>query len=102
MIVGQHDDVDGGIEPGAGVALIWTPGHTDGNHSLCVNRPDGVWVGSENGIALDHWQPERSEIPGLRSHARRFGRELIRNANTLRALDQYNSIVKPTTARPRS
>jgi hypothetical protein len=85
---------DGGIELGVRVALIWTPGHTDGDHSLCVNTPDGVWVGSENGIALDNWQPERSEIPGLRSHARRFGRELIGNADTLGALDQYDSMVK--------
>ena len=26
--------VDGDVELGKGVALVWTPGHTDGNHSL--------------------------------------------------------------------
>jgi glyoxylase-like metal-dependent hydrolase (beta-lactamase superfamily II) len=89
---------DGDIELGVGVALIWTPGHTDGNHSLCVNTPDGVWITSENGIALDNWQPDRSRIPGLRSHAQRFGREAIPNANTLEdALDQYDSMVKEKT-----
>jgi glyoxylase-like metal-dependent hydrolase (beta-lactamase superfamily II) len=30
---------DGDIELGVGISLIWTPGHTDGNHSLCINTP---------------------------------------------------------------
>lgn len=54
---------DGDIELGRGITLLWTPGHTDGNHSLVVNTPDGVWVSSENGISLDNWQPELSRIP---------------------------------------
>ena len=29
--------IDGDVELGKGVALVWTPGHTDGNHSLCIN-----------------------------------------------------------------
>lgn len=29
------------VELGVGVSLLWTPGHTVGNHSLCVNTPDG-------------------------------------------------------------
>jgi hypothetical protein len=94
---------DGDIELGIGVALIWTPGHTDGNHSLCLNTPDGVWITSENGIAIDNWQPDQSKIPGLRAHARRFGREVIPNANTLEdALDQYDSMVIEKTLADRS
>jgi hypothetical protein len=46
--------VDGDVELGKGCALVWTPGHTDGNHSLCVNTPDGVWVSSENGVCADN------------------------------------------------
>jgi hypothetical protein len=90
---------DRDIQLGVGVALIWTRGHTDGNHSLCVNTPDGeTGITSENRIALDDWQPELSKIPGLSSHARRFGREVIPNANTLEdALDQYDSVVKEKT-----
>ena len=34
--------LDGDVELGQGVALVWTPGHTDGNHSLCINTDDGV------------------------------------------------------------
>jgi hypothetical protein len=89
---------DGDIELGVGVSLIWTPGHTDGNHSLCLNTPDGVWVSSENGIAVDNWQPEQSKIPGVAAYASFFGREIVPNANTLEdSLDQYDSMVKEKT-----
>lgn len=85
----------GDVEIGKGVSLLWTPGHTDGNHSLCINTPDGVWVSSENGMAADSWQPELSKIPGLKSHAQFFGREVVLNANTLEdSMDQYDSMIK--------
>ncbi|KNX38940.1 MBL fold metallo-hydrolase [Luteipulveratus halotolerans] len=86
---------DRDIELGPGIALLWTPGHTDGNHSLAINTPDGVWVSSENGISLDNWQPELSTIPGVRSYARTYGREICPNSNTLEdSLDQYDSMIK--------
>jgi hypothetical protein len=89
---------DGDIELGRGIALLWTPGHTDGNHSLVINTPDGVWVSSENGISLDNWQPELSKIPGVRRYHESFGREICPNANTLEdSLDQYDSMVKEKT-----
>ncbi|MBF6353723.1 hypothetical protein IU449_04025 [Nocardia higoensis] len=89
---------DGDVELGVGVSLLWTPGHTDGNHSLVVNTPDGVWVSSENGMAADSWQPELSKIPGVRRTAEFYGREVVLNANTLEdSLDQYDSMVKEKT-----
>lgn len=89
---------DEDIELGPGIALLWTPGHTDGNHSLVINTPDGVWVSSENGIALDNWQPELSRIPGVRRYHENLGREVVPNANTLEdSLDQYDSMVKEKT-----
>ncbi|OBJ73821.1 hypothetical protein [Mycobacterium sp. 1274756.6] len=89
---------DTDIELGPGIALMWTPGHTDGNHSLVVNTPDGVWVSSENGICLDNWQPELSKIPGVRRYAQDYGREICPNANTLEdSLDQYDSMIKEKT-----
>jgi hypothetical protein len=85
----------GDIELGPGITLMWTPGHTDGNHSLVINTPDGVWVSSENGISLDNWQPELSKIPGVRKYHELYGREICPNANTLEdSLDQYDSMVK--------
>ena len=56
--------LDGDVELGKGVALVWTPGHTDGNHWLAVNTDDGVWVTSENGVCADTWHPHHSKIPG--------------------------------------
>ena len=87
--------VDGDVQLGRGVALLWTPGHTDGNHSLCVNTPEGVWVSSENGVAADSWHPNLSKIPGVRKWAEFFGREVVMNANTLEdSVDQYDSMIK--------
>ncbi|MCX4515634.1 hypothetical protein OHA27_36115 [Streptomyces sp. NBC_01619] len=94
---------DEDVELGVGVSLLWTPGHTDGNHSLVLNTPDGIWVSSENGVAADNWQPELSRIPGVRRHARFFGHEIVPNANTLEdSLDQYDSMVKEKTLADRS
>ncbi len=98
-IAGVDEDnvvlLDGDVELGKGVALVWTPGHTDGNHSLCVNTEDGVWVSSENGVSADSWHPHLSKIPGVRRTAEFFGREVILNSNTLEdSIDQYDSMVK--------
>jgi hypothetical protein len=87
--------LDGDVELGKGVALVWTPGHTDGNHSICINTPEGVWVSSENGVAADSWHPHLSKIPGVRKTAEFFGREVILNSNTLEdSIDQYDSMIK--------
>ena len=95
LITDQVVLVEGDVELGRGVALVWTPGHTDGNHSLCVNTAEGVWVSSENGVAADSWQPELSKIPGVRRTAEFFGREVILNSNTLEdSIDQYDSMIK--------
>ncbi len=86
--------LDGSVSLGEGVALVATPGHTDGNQTLVLRTDTGVWVSSENGVALDNWQPELSKIPGLRSYARDMGREVVLNANTLEdSIDQYDSMV---------
>lgn len=87
--------VDGDVELGVGVALVWTPGHTDGNQSLVINTPDGVWVSSENGVCADNWHPHLSRIPGVRAYAEFFSREVVLNSNTLEdSIDQYDSMVK--------
>jgi len=87
--------VDGDVELGVGVALLWTPGHTDGNHSLCLNTPEGIWVSSKNGVAADSWHPHLSKIPGVRRWAELFGREVVMNAGTLEdSVDQYDSMIK--------
>jgi len=87
--------IDGDVELGKGVALVKTPGHTDGNHSLVLNTEDGVWVSSENGVCADSWHPHQSKIPGLKKYAEFWNREVILNSNTLEdSIDQYDSMVK--------
>jgi hypothetical protein len=87
--------LDGDVELGKGVAIVSTPGHTDGNHSLAVNTYDGVWVTSENGVCADSWHPHQSKIPGIRKYAEFFNREVVMNSNTLEdSIDQYDSMVK--------
>jgi hypothetical protein len=98
-IKGVNEDnvvlLDGDLELGKGVALVSTPGHTDGNHSLVINTDDGVWVSSENGVCADSWHPHLSKIPGVRKTAEFFGREVILNSNTLEdSIDQYDSMIK--------
>ncbi|HEX8003421.1 MAG TPA: hypothetical protein VF519_12075 [Mycobacteriales bacterium] len=86
--------LDGDVLLGDGVAVIRTPGHTDGNQTLVLRTESGVWVSSENGVALDNWHPELSRIPGLRTYAAEMGREVVLNANTLEdSIDQYDSMV---------
>jgi hypothetical protein len=86
--------LDGDFLVGEGLALVRTPGHTIGNHSIVVHSDRGLWTISENGISVDNYQPERSEIAGLAGHARSRGVEVILNANTREhSLDQYTSMV---------
>jgi hypothetical protein len=83
---------------GEGVALVRTPGHTEGNHSLVVHTPEGLMVTSENGVSADSYSPLHSRIPGVRSYARKTGMEVILNGNTLEGgLDQYISMVQEKT-----
>jgi hypothetical protein len=94
----NHLLIDGDVELGGGVAIIRTPGHTDGNQSLVINTPDGIWVSSENGVCADNWQPENSKIPGMKRFAKFFRREVILNSNTLEdSIDQYDSMVLEKT-----
>jgi hypothetical protein len=102
-VPGGMDDViddnlvllDGDVELGKGVAIVSTPGHTDGNHSLVLNTDDGVWVTSENGVSADSWHPHQSKIPGIRKYAEFWNREIVMNSNTLEdSIDQYDSMIK--------
>lgn len=79
---------------GDGVALVRTPGHTMGNHSLVVHTPLGLLVSSENGVSADSYAPHNSRIPGVRRYAKQTGMEIVLNGNTLEGgLIQYMSMV---------
>ena len=89
---------DGSIMLGDGVALIHTPGHTEGNHSIVAHTDEGLWVTSENGVSVDAYAPLHSSASGVADYARTIGTEVIINGNTLEnAIDQYISMVQEKT-----
>jgi hypothetical protein len=90
--------LEGDYLVGTGFAIVRTPGHTIGNHSLVVVTDRGAWTISENGICVDAYAPGASEIRGVARHARDTGVEVILNANTREhSLDQYTSMVLEKT-----
>lgn len=89
---------NGSIMLGDGVALVHTPGHTEGNHSIVVHTDEGLWVTSENGISVDAYAPQHSKVPGVADYAKTIGTEVIINGNTLEnSVDQYISMVAEKT-----
>lgn len=87
--------IDDDVLLGAGVALVNTPGHTVGNHSIVLNTASGVWTSSENGMMPEAYSPEASRIPGLRGYHAETGFEVVLNSNTPESSGvQYNSMVK--------
>jgi len=89
---------DGSIMLGDGVALVHTPGHTEGNHSIVVHTDEGIWVTSENGISVDSYAPHLSTASGVANYAKTIGTEVIINGNTLEnSIDQYISMVQEKT-----
>lgn len=95
--------ITGDVLLGAGVALLSTPGHASGNQSLVLNTSTGIWAMSENVIAAELLTPELSKIPGVAASARRWGNEVILNANTIEATAlQYNSVIKEKSIVDRS
>lgn len=87
--------LDSSVMLGKGVALVQTPGHTEGNHSLVIKANDQVYVSSENGISIDNYFPEHSKIPGIRKYVELYQNEVVLNGNTLECSnDQYISMVQ--------
>lgn len=90
--------LESSVTLGEGVALIQTPGHTEGNHSLVAHTDAGLLVTSENGVSADNYSPLHSDIPGVRKYAQESGSEVILNGNTQESsVDQYISMVMEKT-----
>lgn len=90
--------LDGDVMLGDSIALVRTPGHTEGNHSFVTRTAEGLFVTSENGVGPDAYAPSRSRIPGVAKYARTTGSEIVLNGNTLEdSVDQYISMVAEKT-----
>lgn len=90
VMILDHDTL---IAPG--LALVKTPGHTLGNHTVVLSTSTGIWTSSENGVHAECYEPAMSKIPGLARLADDYGVEVVLNANTPElAAIQYNSMVK--------
>lgn len=90
--------LDDDVLLGGSLAIVATPGHTEGNHSFVVRTPEGLMVTSENGVCCDAYAPLRSRIPGVARFARDTGAEVVLNGNTLESsVDQYISMVAEKT-----
>ena len=87
--------LEGSAWLGKGLALVWTPGHTLGNHSIVFHAPgQGVFAVSENGITPESYLPAASGIRSLRDYARKYDAEVVLNGNSLEsAMSQYSSMV---------
>ena len=94
--------LDGDTRVGDSLALIHTPGHTEGNHSFVTRVAEGLFVTSENGVCVDAYAPRASRIPGLARHAEQTGAEVVLNGNTLESsVEQYVSmVIEKTIAGP--
>ena len=90
--------LDGDVMLGESLAIVCTPGHTEGNHSFVTRTELGVLVTSENGVGPDAYAPLYSRIPGVAKYARATGAEVILNGNTLESsVEQYISMVMEKT-----
>jgi hypothetical protein len=83
---------------GDSIALIQTPGQTQGSQSLVVNTDTGILVCSQNGISVDNYSPEHSTIYGVANYVRQNQMDVIPNGKDpeLR-IDQYISMVLEKT-----
>lgn len=83
---------------GDSLALIHTPGYTQGSQSLVANTENGLLVCSHNGISVDNYSPEYSTIYGLADFAQEHDMAVIPNgAQPELRLDQYISMVLEKT-----
>lgn len=83
---------------GDSLALIQTPGHTQGSQSLVINSDQGILVCSQNGISVDNYSPQHSTIYGIADYVNENNMAVIPNGEQpeLR-IDQYISMVLEKT-----
>ena len=78
---------------GDSLALIQTPGKTQGNQTLIANTDNGISAFSHNGISADNYSPKHSTIYGLADYSDETRMSVIPNGEKPElSLDQYISM----------
>lgn len=74
---------------GEGLALVHSPGVSDGHHVLVARVADGVCVITGNGVGADAYAPEHSRIKAVRRYAEQHELEVIVNRRQHMAVDTH-------------
>lgn len=94
---GVRDDLlrelDGSAIIGDGVAVVATPGHTDGHQSLVVRTGRGIWVLSGAGHVADAWHPYLSRSPGVLRQIDSSAQEVLVGEGSEDPIDQHDAMV---------
>lgn len=59
------------------LALVHSPGVSDGHHVLVARVADGVCIITGNGVGADAYAPQHSRVKAIRRYAERHKREVI-------------------------
>ncbi|WP_372788473.1 hypothetical protein [Paraconexibacter sp.] len=84
---------EGSVLLGRGVALLATPGHTQGHRSLALRTEQGVWVLSACGHIADAWHPHLSRMSGVRRSVEAGGQEVLVGSGAEDPLAQHDAMV---------
>lgn len=86
-------ELDGSVLLGEGVAVLATPGHTDGHQSLVLSTARGIWVVSGAAHVADAWHPYLSRSPGVLSTSDETGEEVLVPDGAEDRIDQHDAML---------
>ena len=86
-------ELDGSAIIGDGLAVVATPGHTDGHQSLVVRTARGISVLSGSGHVADAWHPYLSRSPGVLRQVDGSAREVLIGEGSEDPIDQHDAMV---------
>lgn len=83
---------------GEGLALVHSPGMSDGHHVLVARVADGVCVITGNGVGADAYAPKHSRVKAIRQYAQQHELEVIVQGRQHTAVDiHYAAMVMEKT-----
>jgi hypothetical protein len=86
-------ELEGATIVGDGVAVMATPGHTDGHQSLVLQTRRGIWVLSGAGHIADAWHPHLSRSPGVLRQVAGAEQEVLIGDGSENPIDQHDAMI---------